>query len=151
MREAIGGTSLLMLVAIFLTVYIGFMAIVINYGRVFRVKNTLLTHIESHDGIIGSESEEELINKARSMGYNNGIKVCYSEGKTNTYYYSIEVSAQYSMPLTSQKLNIKIKGDTSAITAPKSTGTSNGSSKSSISECKQGFTCLGDTSGGCAW
>ena len=87
MREAIGGTSLLMLVAIFLTVYIGFMAIVINYGRVFRVKNTLLTHIESHDGIIGSESEEELINKARSIGYNNGIKVCYSEGKTNTYYY----------------------------------------------------------------
>ena len=145
MREAIGGTSLMMLVAIFLTVYIGFMAIVINYGRVFRVKNTLLTYIESHEGVPGDGSD--LVKKASSMGYNNGIKICYTEGKAKTYYYSLEVSAQYSMPLISQKINIKINGDTSAITVP-----SGKVETLDVADCSSGMmTCLGDVSGGCSW
>ena len=48
MREAIGGTILLYIVLIFLFVYIAFMAIVINYGRVFRSKNAVVSYIEQY-------------------------------------------------------------------------------------------------------
>ena len=50
MREAIGGTMLMQIVLVFLIVYIMFMAVVINYGRVFRAKNNLITYIETEEG-----------------------------------------------------------------------------------------------------
>ena len=50
MRESVGGLMLLKIVIIFLVVYIGFMAIVINYGKYFRFKNAIINRIEQNEG-----------------------------------------------------------------------------------------------------
>ena len=50
MRESIGGIFLLKIVLIFLAVYVGFMAIVINYGKYYRYKNAIINKIEQNEG-----------------------------------------------------------------------------------------------------
>ena len=59
MREAVGGTLLLKIVLIFLVVYIGFMAIILNYGKTFRIKNRLINYIEQEEGIIKKEELDD--------------------------------------------------------------------------------------------
>ena len=113
MREAIGGTMLMNIVITFLAIYIMFMAAVINYGRVFRVKNTLINLIEAEEGfkVGGSEIVK---NKAVSMGYYDDIHVCYTKGN-QTKYFSILVYINFDLPLVTNNIRIPITGDTSAI------------------------------------
>lgn len=119
MREAIGGTMLMYIVIFFLFIYIFFMAVVINYGRVFRVKNALISHIEQEEGITTQEDITGIIQKANSLGYNYDIDVCYTEGKTNTKYYSVKLYIKFQIPLmdneNTRMFDIPISGETSAI------------------------------------
>ena len=41
MRESIGGTMLFWIVLFFMSVFIAFMASVIKYARVYKIKNTI--------------------------------------------------------------------------------------------------------------
>ena len=75
MREAIGGTMLMQIVLVFLIVYIFFMAVVINYGRVFRAKNTLITYIEAEEGF-KEGGVRSLREKATEIGYTGKIHAC---------------------------------------------------------------------------
>lgn len=113
MREAIGGTMLMNIVIVFLVVYIMFMAVVINYGRVFRAKNALVTFIEAEEGFKagGTRSVRE---KATELGYNGDIHVCYTEGN-NTKYFSILLYINFDLPLVSSDVRIPINGETSGI------------------------------------
>ena len=88
MREAIGGTILLYIVLIFLFVYIAFMAIVINYGRVFRSKNSVVTYIEQYEGF--SEDTKAVIDSQVivKQGYNGPVCVCYNLAPNNNKYYN---------------------------------------------------------------
>jgi len=113
MREAIGGTLLLNIVVIFLIVYIFFMAVVINYGRVFRAKNTLITYIESEEGFKsgGTRSVKE---KATSLGYNGDIHICYTEGN-DSKYFSVMLFITFDLPLVTNSFEIPVSGETSGI------------------------------------
>ena len=66
MRESIGGILILKIVLIFLAVYIGFMAIVINYGKYFRYKNAIINKIEQNEGY---RTCEDIHNMVLSTGY----------------------------------------------------------------------------------
>lgn len=113
MKEAVGGTTLLKIVLVFLIVYIMFMAIVLKYGRTFRIKNALINQIEQNEGFESVEAIEEV---AKSLGYFRNLNACYVKlpGEKG-YYYRVEIFAQFDLPLVSNTLNIPVSGETRII------------------------------------
>lgn len=143
MREAIGGTILLYIVLIFLFVYIAFMAIVINYGRVFRSKNSVVTYIEQYEGLSDNTIDVINSNVIVKQGYNGPICVCYNMAPNNNKYYNIKLVVEFTMPLVSRSMypKLAITGQTSGIPALKS-----GSNDiDSIQSCSEGYTLVSGT------
>ena len=137
MREAIGGTILLYIVLIFLFVYIAFMAIVINYGRVFRSKNAVVSYIEQYEGM--TDKTKEVIDKqvVAKQGYNGPVCICYNIAPNKNKYYTVKLIVEFSMPLVRKELypKLAITGQTSGIPNLKS-----GSKDiASIPECSSGY------------
>ena len=48
MRESFGGAFMIRLVLIFIVLYISFMAVAVNYAKVFRIKNHIINMLEQH-------------------------------------------------------------------------------------------------------
>jgi len=140
MREAIGGTMLMYIVLIFLIVYIFFMAVVINYGRVFRVKNTLINYIENAEGLKTDDDLKNMGDYARELGYTGSVHLCYTEGNNNMTYYSVMLYASFQLPLVNNSLNISIAGETSGIRNVEGFDPSN----PEIKECNTGNKDLKD-------
>ena len=114
MREAIGGTMLMYMVLFFLIIYIFFMAVVINYGRVFRAKNALVSYIEDNEGFKDGDLSDFLI-KANNVGYTSGaIDVCYSQPNpsNDTKYFSVRLYITFQLPLVNNAIKIPITGET---------------------------------------
>ena len=111
MRESVGGTLLLQIVLVFLTVYIGFMAIVINYGRVFRYKNAVINKIEQNEGYANCESIESMV---RGLGYLNDYKVSYTTTSKGAIY-SVELYITFNLPLINNTIKIPVRGETRLI------------------------------------
>lgn len=51
MRDAFGGTFMIYVLLIFITVYVTFVAVAFNYARAFKVKNKVIDIIEQNEGI----------------------------------------------------------------------------------------------------
>lgn len=111
MRESVGGTLLLQIVLIFLTVYIGFMAVVINYGKVFRYKNAIINKIEQNEGYANCEDIDSMI---KSVGYLDNYKVSYTT-TTKGAIYNVQIYIVFTLPLVSSKITIPVKGETRLI------------------------------------
>lgn len=102
MKESIGGTWLIGIVALFIVLFSAFMAYSINYTKAFRAKNGIIDLIEQNEGYtfyngpnIDNVKQEELMNDSsvqakayalvKSMGYDYGSKsenkvVCNNDG-----------------------------------------------------------------------
>ena len=102
MKESIGGTWLIGIVALFIVLFSAFMAYSINYTKAFRAKNGIIDLIEQNEGYtfyngpnIDNMKQEELMNDSsvqakayalvKSMGYDYGSKsenkvVCNNDG-----------------------------------------------------------------------
>lgn len=63
MRQSIGATWILQLVIVFMLIFVGFLALTINYTKAFKVKNELVTIIEKYEGVsTGKDATIGLIN-----------------------------------------------------------------------------------------
>ncbi len=102
MKESIGGTWLIGIVALFIVLFSAFMAYSINYTKAFRAKNGIIDLIEQNEGYtfyngsnIENRTQEDLMNDSsvqakayalvKSMGYDYGSKsenkvVCNNDG-----------------------------------------------------------------------
>lgn len=102
MKESIGGTWLIGIVALFIVLFSAFMAYSINYTKAFRAKNGIIDLIEQNEGYtfyngpnIDNMKQEDLMNDlsvqakayalVKSMGYDYGSKsenkvVCNNDG-----------------------------------------------------------------------
>ena len=116
MREAVGGTMLMYIVLGFLLIYIFFMAVVINYGRVFRTKNALISYIEVEEGF-KTGIADSLVSKARNdYGYFDEIYACYTYDETRDItYFTVELEITFQLPMVSNSVKIPITGETAAI------------------------------------
>lgn len=112
MREAVGGTLLIKIVLVFLAIYIGFMAIVIGYGKIFRIKNTLINKIEQNEGY---KTISEIEDVARELGYFGALRACNTKVGEKGYYYSIKIYVSFSLPLVNNTLKIPVTGETRTI------------------------------------
>ena len=106
MRESIGGTML------FWIVFITFMASIIKYARVYKVKNNVINYIERMEGV---DSSSEVAGKLSEYGYNYDYVLCrYNPSDFGGYYY-LKVYAVFEVPIVGWKFDLPITGETRTI------------------------------------
>lgn len=84
MRQSIGATWILQLVIIFMLIFVGFLALTINYTKAFKIKNELITIIEKYEGVTtGDNGSVALMNNYLR---HNGYSIM---GKCEAGYYGL--------------------------------------------------------------
>lgn len=68
MRESIGGAWIFMIVIVFMSILIAYIAISINYSTAYRLKSAMVTKLEEYDGL-NNTSINELEQMISSYGY----------------------------------------------------------------------------------
>ena len=140
MRDSIGGALLFWIVLILLSVFIVFIAFIIKYAHIYKIKNSIVNYVERNEGVV---SKEEFDNQLLELGYSGegGYKICryLAKDEDKGGYYTIELYSLTTFPLVGDVMAIKIpiKGETRNIT----TGTKIRSKDSNwftslVSECK---------------
>jgi hypothetical protein len=114
MRESIGGTMLFWIVLFFMSVFIAFMASVIKYARVYKIKNTTINMIERAEGI---KSPLQLKQILVSSGYStkDDYVICKHAVPGRGVYYTLDLYATFSIPIVYFAFKVKISGETRLI------------------------------------
>lgn len=110
MRESVGGAMQFWVVMFIFSIFIAFLATVVQYARVYKIKNSVINEIERNEGISG---DIESILKSYEYNPENGYKVCKTSSENKGAYYYIELYATFSF--LSLNLNVTIKGETRLI------------------------------------
>ena len=117
MRESIGGTMLFWIVLFFMSIFISFMAFVINYARVYKIKNSMINYLERQEGVMTKEQFEAELSM---LGYpqKDNYRFCrYHPTDIGGYYY-LELYMALGFPLLNNlvtPIRITIKGETRTI------------------------------------
>lgn len=123
MRESIGGTMLFWIVLFFLSIFIAFMASVIKYARIVKIKNSMINYIERQEGV---KTKDEIRAQLKAYGYpDDGYYQICKFDVTRGAYYSLQLYSTFSFPIVNIAFNVSIKGETRTI----ETGTSIGGSE----------------------
>lgn len=120
MRESIGGTMLFWIVLFLFSIFIIFIAFIIKYARVYKIKNSMINYIERNEGVV---SQLDFENRLKSYSYQEGgtYKICrYFPNDVGGYYY-LELYSVSQFPIIGNiaAISVTIKGETKTI----STGT----------------------------
>lgn len=108
MRESVGTTTLFQIVLAFTLLFSAFLAVAINYNKVFKLKNETISIIEKYEGI-NDKSLEIINNYLKNNGYNTKSKcgnneygvtnlerIDYEKAQTNKdYYYCLSAYCTY--------------------------------------------------------
>lgn len=129
MRESIGGTMLFWIVLFFMTIFIAFMAAIIHYARVYKIKNSMVNYIERAEGI-KSQSEFESVLSGLGYPIKEGYQICRRITGEVGGFYSLSLFANFSMPFVPNAVRVEIRGETRQIetgTLIKDSGNNGGS------------------------
>lgn len=109
MRESIGGTMLFWIVLFFMSIFIAFLAAVIQYARVYKIKNSVINYLEQGEGIDSKEHFESVLT---SLGYpaNGKYVICRYGSNTKGGYYYVKLYATFK--IMNAGVDVKIKGET---------------------------------------
>ena len=113
MRESFGGTMLMWIVLFFLSIFIAFMASIIRYARVYKIKNSAINYIERSEGLT---SPDELRKELTDLGYpqNGKYVICRYITDRGGFYY-LKLFATFSFPIVGISFDVRIKGETRTI------------------------------------
>ena len=114
MRESIGGTMLFWIVLFFMSIFIVFMASVIRYARVYKIKNSMINYIEKNEGI---KTQEEFEAVLAELGYppTQTYKFCRTIVGEKGGYYTLSLYANFELPFVGNMIKVEIKGETRQI------------------------------------
>ena len=115
MRDSIGGTMLFWIVLFLFSIFIIFIAFIIKYARVYKIKNSMVNYVERNEGI---DTQANFDTQLLLAGYstNGQYKICRYMLKSGGYY-TIELYSRTEFPVIGNfvSLNIAIKGETKTI------------------------------------
>lgn len=143
MRDAVGGTFMIYVLLIFLTVYITFVAVAFNYARAFRVKNKVIDIIEQSEGIDYNNNDgsmgdiERYLNEVsyKVNGINSNTNACSNYEYINeergycisrikdisdinggtASYYKVVTFVRLEIPFLNVGFTIPVRGETRKI------------------------------------
>lgn len=112
MRESIGGTMLFWIVLFFMSIFIAFLAAVIQYARVYKIKNSMINYLEEGEGL---ETIEDFESKLTSLGYpaNGKYVVCRYNAANRGGYYYLKLFAEFK--IMNVGIDVNIRGETRLI------------------------------------
>lgn len=129
MREAMGGSVLIQMIAMFVVIYIGIIAIGINYAVSFRVKNQIINLLEDHETY--EDASNEISVYLKNTNYyagetkttsNQGAQKCLNETEnyciqeikltSGKYYYVVTTFVSFEFPFLGKILDAPVKGET---------------------------------------
>jgi hypothetical protein len=113
MREATGGTLLLQLVITILAVFVFFIASVMQFSRVYRIKGTIVDAIERAEGGITDNKELEAVMK--KAGYSGPYELCKFDKESRGVYYTLTIYARFTLLPRFASLSVPVKGETRTI------------------------------------
>ena len=93
MKEAFGGTFTLKLIMVFFVVYVTFMGVALQIAKLYRIKNSVINHLEQTRYEFGDEFRDDYTKYLRDIPYNIPVnlnlgKICTDDGKnTSAKYY----------------------------------------------------------------
>ena len=111
MRDALGGTVVITLIAIFTVAVMSYMAFNVNYTKAFRMKDYIITVYDERNGDCYGVGEcEDLINNyAKQIGYNPRSFDCPSGSQDSRGIYCITKKVQTLEESDSEYNDIKTK------------------------------------------
>lgn len=91
MRDAMGGSVVLIIIVMFIVIALGYMAFNVNYTKAFRMKNKVISVYEEYDGDCLSECKKKIKDYSKTIGYTsvNGFK-CPSGYKQVDNIYCVQ-------------------------------------------------------------
>lgn len=114
MRESIGGTMLFWIVLFFMSIFIAFMAAIIQYARVYKIKNSLVNYLEQGEGIYDETTFNDALTK---LGYPKGKSrkyvICKYKGENRGGYYYVKLYTTFS--ILNVSFDVGVKGETRLI------------------------------------
>ena len=115
MRDSIGGTMLFWIVLFLFSIFVIFIAFIIKYARVYKIKNSMVNYVERNEGF-DTQANFDLQLLLAGYSENGQYKICRYMLK-NGGYYTIELYSRTEFPVVGNfvSLNIAIKGETKTI------------------------------------
>lgn len=93
MRQSVGTTWLLQLMILFILLFVGFIVLTINYNKVVKQKNEILTMIEKNEGL--NDKSISLVNNYLTRnGYTTKSK-CVSEDDEYQVYGAVSLDSDF--------------------------------------------------------
>ena len=112
MREATGGALLIKIMLIFITIYISFLAVSVNYSQAFRVKNKLITIVELYEGWASPSPADDVIKVyLEEIGYTNSYLI-QKISTTRGPYYKVTTYISFDFPVVKSFFTFPISGET---------------------------------------
>ena len=137
MRDAMGGSVVLVVIVVFIVFALGYMAFNVNYTKAFRMKNKIIAVYDEYQGDCNSRCESEIKAYAKTIGYSLGSQmscdnigytkgaggiycfkeVPYQKGNdgdytlndvTNKSYYKIITKINVEVPIINNILDLKV-------------------------------------------
>lgn len=130
MKTAIGGTLLFQLMMLFVVIYMGLMAMGINYAITFRVKNQLINILEDNYNYENAAPKiEEYLTNISYYGGSRKVSISQGDGArclngttnyciemkkptTGGHYYVITTYVTLNFPMIGEIANLPVKGET---------------------------------------
>ena len=139
MKEAYGGISNIVFLAVFLTIAMGALGLTVSYTKAFHMKNEIILAIENHEGAgcfadtpKNTSCKKEIEAKAKELTYSPSTMKCKGNDKQsggvlglfcykqishngNKYVYRIVTQVDLSFPILERITGFKIfqvSGDT---------------------------------------
>lgn len=136
MKQGIGFSVTINIIAIFIVVTFAFLVASLNYYKAYRVNNAISDSIEKYEGY-NDLAKAEIASKLTSLGYVNGRSKCpdhngkqqlndqldrysycvYEEeiDESGMFKYYIVTYLNFNIPVVNQTLNIPVKTYTEGI------------------------------------
>ena len=113
MRESIGGTMVFWIVLFLFSIFIAFIAFIVKYARVYKIKNTIINYIDKNEGIV---KHSDIDKQLSDMNYQKDGEylICrYFPSDLGEFYY-LELYSNTEFPLVGKWLHytVHIKGET---------------------------------------
>ena len=113
MREATGGVLLLQLVIVILSIFVFFIASVMQYTRVYRIKGTVINAIERSEGGMGSPDDFTTV--LSRAGYDGPYRLCKVSNSNRGVYYKLEMYAAFTILPQFVSIAVPVSGTTRTI------------------------------------
>lgn len=131
MKQGVGFSVTINIIAIFIVVTFAFLVATLNYYKAYKVNNAISNSIEKYEGY-NDLAKTEINEKLTSLGYVNGSIKCknenlndtkfsycvYDQGineKTGKFKYKIVTYLNFNIPIINTTLNLPVKTTTEPI------------------------------------